>query len=239
MPRRLLVLLLALAGCETDTVEVSLADLQARMYLRPSSGPLTASRNLLLAADIDANGDCPVLPGGTTFELDGVESTDVTLGGAESPHGEVHCIGMFAIWPLPTSEPAVSTFEVDDGDTTWTFIVERPFSQRSFRRTAPLGQTAHGGDALSFAVDPPTGTLSNASVSASVGTSSVFRVDAAQGLTISGPEVHLTVPAVTSTIAATLEVHADLELAVQRCDAPLGCEVTAGISSRESITLAP
>lgn len=236
MLARYAVPLLALAACDTDTVEVSLRDLQAQMYLLPSTGPATANRALVLTADQDANGDCPVLPDGTTFKLDGVASRDVTLGGAEAPHGEVHCLGMSGLWPQPGNEVGASTFEVDDGDTTWTFVIEQPFSFRSFRVTSPVGRTVHAGEAVTVALEPASGTLANARVSGFSGTPA--SIDAANGLTIVGHELHFTVPAVTAT-TTNLSVAADLALAVQRCDAPLGCQVTGPIYQMPAITIAP
>jgi hypothetical protein len=230
--------LLLLAACESDTTVVPLDEMNARFYLRPSSGPATGSKTAHLEAPLDADGKCPVLPDGTTFKLDGVRADDVDLGGAEAPHGEVHCLGMSGLWesPAPTSGP--STIEIDDGDTTWTFIIDRPFEQRSFRLVTPASGMLRSGDAVTVRIEPPSGTLSNAKVDAGGAVNPIFSLDESKGLVIAGHEIRFTVPAVGAS-NTTLTTWADLELAVERCDAPLGCDVKDKILTMQPITLSP
>ncbi len=229
---------MAVTACTSDTTVVPLAKLQASFYLLPSSGPATGNHAVGLNVAPGAEGDpCPVLPGGSTITLDGTPG-DVDLGGAESPHGTVNCYGPSAIWPNPPARSGPSTIVIDDGDTTWTFIIDQPFARRSFSLVTPQGGTLRTGDAVTLRVEPASGTLSTARVFASTGVTQYFLVDQTSGVVIAGHEIHFTVPTVGAA-TTSLTTAADLELTVERCDAPLGCNVKAVISSMQPIVLAP
>jgi hypothetical protein len=214
------------------TTEVPLAELQASLHVRPGS-PF-----VMLESPLGPEGEpCAVLPGGTTATLD-VVAGEVSLGDAENPHGEVHCISPSASWATPPISSGPSTIVLDDGDTQWTFIIHQPFAEREFKLVAPSGGTLHSGDTVTLRLEPESGRLSNARVFASTGITEYFLVNEANGLVIAGADLQLTIPAVTAA-NTTLTTAADVELMVERCDASLGCEAKGLISSMQPIVLAP
>lgn len=237
---RHLLPLFALAACDSDTQVVPLDELQASFYLRPFSTTLPATAVFAVGLDspLPPVGEpCPVLPEGSTFKLDGVEG-EVELGGAESPHGEVHCIGPNARFTNIQPHAGTSTIEIDDGDTKWTIVIDQPLVARSFRKVTPAGTTLRSGDAVSIQMEPPSGRISDARVYGSTQFTDYFKVDEMTGLVVAGHEMHFTMPTV-GNVNTTLSIVADVELAVERCDASLGCHVSGVISSTMPITLAP
>ncbi len=221
-----------LAGCVGETEVVSLADLKATMYMSPSE------RDPVVGLETSAASvPCPVLPDGTTATLDG-ELAELTLGGYENPHGEIHCHGAYASWLGHANMLGASTIVFDDGDTSLTFVVRDASAQRTFALIAPTTGTLTSGDVVTMRMSPASGTLTNARVYALSGQVEYFKVDQMSGLVVMGNEIRFTMPTVRAA-TTTLTAAADLELAVDRCDAPFGCNTTGVISSSQPITLAP
>jgi len=232
--RTLVIAGLLLAGCENHTKEVPLADLEAKFYLYPGTG----TRTVALGTPLGPEGElCPVLPDGTTATFNG-EKGEVDVGGWEQPHGEVHCISPSATWPARAPSPGMSTIVFDDGDTTWTFEIADAFADREIELVSPAGGTLKSGDAVTLRLSPPSGTLARARVFATSSQVEYFQVDETSGLVVTGTELRFTVPTVRAA-STMLTLGADLELAVTRCDAPLGCVTKGVISSSRPITLVP
>jgi hypothetical protein len=127
---------------------------------------------------------------------------------------------------------------VDDGDTKWTFVIDQPFARRTFQLASPTGGTLRSGDTATARLDVASGSLTNARVFASTGVTQYFKVDETNGLVIAGTELQFTVPTV-SAANTTLSMAADVELRVDRCDAPLGCKTQGVVSGMQPIVLAP
>ncbi|CAN5922842.1 hypothetical protein BH11MYX3_BH11MYX3_39260 [soil metagenome] len=221
-------------GCTFETTEVPLSKLNATFYVQPWSGAQSISLGTPLEPESEP---CPVLPGGTTATVDGIRG-EVDVGGSETPHGERHCIGPSVTWVAPPRTTGPSTFVIDDGDTSWTFIVHAPFATRGFKLVAPANGTLSSGDAATVRLDPPGETLTNARVFASSGFTEYFMANEANGLVVSGTDMQFTVPTVRAA-TTTLSMAADIELLVERCDAPLGCVTKGVFSSMQPVTLVP
>ncbi|MGE3547932.1 MAG: hypothetical protein AB7L28_28670, partial [Kofleriaceae bacterium] len=85
----------------------------------------------------------------------------------------------------------------------------------------------------------PPGALSNAELLGSDGGTELFRLTESTGLMTTGETLSFLMPDIPVGTEVTLRAAADLQLQIDRCDAPRGCQSTYQVSDNVVVTVAP
>lgn len=233
------------AGCQDrpDTFIVSLAELDAEMQLVEDDRFTFARHMIRLVADHDP---CLVLsPRDTHTSVDGIEGT-MDMGNPE--HDNRPCYGPAMLFDDVPDTSGPSTFIVADSSATWTFVMWQPFDTYRFKLVSPPPPAdsdeplmLRAGETVMMRLDDFHGTLTSIGVRAETESNDeLFALDHTSGVTVSGSEISLVVPD-TPTTLAVLEVEAEYDVRIDRCDAPRGCRPQAEQPAflRAPITIVP
>ncbi|MGE0547464.1 MAG: hypothetical protein AB7O24_07015 [Kofleriaceae bacterium] len=227
-------------GCQIGppTHVVPLAELDAEMQLGPDSRILSEHNTLRLHEPANGGDHCRVLsPRDTRATLDGVRG-EIEPGGPATRSGALQCLDSALWWDDAPSKDGPSTFEITDGTATWTFVIWQPFEYREFEVTSHPDDLVRVGDTVTLKMSPP-GTLSNAQIVARAGATDLFVVDESSGVTRVGDELSFVMPEIAVGTEVMLQPNAELQLRIDRCDAPRGCRSIYGVNDTVFVTIAP
>jgi hypothetical protein len=228
---RLTIAGIMLAGCldRPDTYIVPLAELDAEVQLVEDDRFSFSQYMIRIVADRDP---CLVLsPRDTRTTVDGVEGT-MDMGHPE--YSNRPCYGPAMMFDSVADMSGPSTITLSDSSATWTFVMWQPFKRYAFEPVSPPPPPDRDtplmlrvGETVTMRLDGFNGTITSISARASIDyRTEVFELDDASGVTVSGDEISFVVPD-TPTAMAQLEVSAEYDVRIDRCDAPRGCRPQA------------
>jgi hypothetical protein len=228
----------AAAGCvdRPDTYIVPLAEFDAEVQLGRDDRIFASSYMLRMIADTEP---CLVLsPRDTRINVDGVPG-ELDTGHPE--HDNRPCYGPAMMFDSFPSSSGPSTFEITDGSATWTFVIWQPFDYPDLTLLSPTPATP--GDTITVHFDSPQGTMTDVSASArDADYNDLFDLDLDTGVTIVDRDVSFVLPDLPPGLTTIqLEVRAEYDVRIDRCDAPRGCRPAAGQPSflRMDLAIAP
>lgn len=219
-----------LTGCLADTQstdenpEVALADVQSKLLFAVSSDSVVI--------DVSGGG-CPRLPADVTATLDGIPGT-IDRGGIETtgyedfghPYEDCHNAGI--AWRGLPPIAGATTIEISDSKTTWTIVVDRPTTPRTYTGLSP-NATVHTGDLVTLELTP-SGTLLAAGITVN---------GASIPTTKTASTIQFTVPTVAEPTTTTFAVFSQYALPTPTCDAPGGCGSVLHASPSIAVIVAP